>query len=290
MAKYIKSPQYLCLYFSKHIVDTTKFFDSINKVKLSGDKVILDLSELKHITAGAAVYLFALITDAQIEIRYNLFEIIWPSDDEIFELFRVSGLFKLLKPGGVNKFKNIFNDNSNFFCGTHKDVPVCKEVIKNRSRDETLSVLLDGALEETFVNINHHAYSKVNQKKVSWWCYFLMDEDEHGNYLNTTICDLGVTIPYTMRNYETFYSISTDSQKIAAAMTEAVSSTHIKGRGKGSADIQLPIEYNKCFNSCLFVYSGAGSYYKGSKELPIDFNLINRYPLQGTVLEWRLYY
>lgn len=291
MTIYVKSPQCLCLYFSEHIVDTTKFFDSLNREKLnSKKKVSVDLSELKHITAGAAVYLFALITDYQVEVKTNFFEIIWPKDKETLELFRLSGLFKLLKPGGINKFKDIFNDNTNFFCGTHKDVSLCKDVIRKRSRDETLSVLLDAALEETFVNINHHAYNNVNKKKISWWCYFLIKEDEEGNYLNATICDLGLTIPYTMRNYKTFYSMDTDSQKIAAAMTEAVTSTHIKGRGKGSADIQFPVEYKKCDNSCLFIYSGGGSYFKGGKSLPIDYGLINIYPLKGTVFEWRLYY
>jgi anti-anti-sigma regulatory factor len=296
MDNYIKSTRYLCLYRDECIIDTSKFFNKLYVIIFNNkkeNKITIDLSDLESITAGAAVYLFALVTDSQNNIKHNLFAIIWPTDKATKKLIVDTGLFKLLQSGCKNKLRKIFSDDSNFFCGKHKDIEKCKDVIRKRIGDDTLSVLLDSALQETFLNINHHAYNNVSKRKLTWWCYAVLDKDESGSYLSITVCDLGMTIPYTMRNVPTLYKVRTESESIETAMIERVTSTKDKDRGKGSSDIQSPINYTECENSYLFIHSGLGQYYMGKKKInagQINFNLLHGYKLFGTVLEWQLYY
>ncbi|MGR6861962.1 hypothetical protein ACU5EH_17510 [Aliivibrio salmonicida] len=294
MTEYIKSPNCLCLYRNESVIETNKFFFGINSsIRNKSKRIKIDLSDLRIITAGAAVYLFALLTYSQTDIRPNLFNIIWPKDKSVKKLIVDTGLFKLLQSQKKDKLQTIFNDDSSFFCGVHKDIDKCKDVIRKRIGCVELSVLLDSALQETFLNINHHAYENVSNRNITWWCYAVLGEDESGNYLSTTVCDLGMTIPYTMRDVKAMYKIRTESESISYAMIERMTSTNDKDRGKGSSDIQSPINYTECENSYLFINSGLGRYYMGKKKIDggvIDFNLINKYKLHGTVVEWRLYY
>ena len=112
-------------------------------------------------------------------------------------------------------------------------------------------------------------------------------------YLIATIVDRGIGIPYKIRKAFPHESLGfEDGDCISYAMKESISSTKENGRGKGSVNIKKPVILSKLTcDDLLLIVSNKSIYnfsYKDKVEVEETNSLINS--IQGTLIEWRLYY
>jgi hypothetical protein len=288
--KTVTSPKQLCFYQKNLIENTIEFFNKIESLsKNPSYAVTIDFSNLKYINSGTATYLFALVSAMQVYVSIEYFEIIQPQDKELKKVFSKTGLHAALKPGGKSKLKKLW-ENSDFLCGNNKDRTKFLAELRKRLSVTSLPPKLITAVKETLLNIHHHAYQgPTNILDYTWWCYFQTRTDKNGKYLAAVIIDRGSGIPFNIKNEFHLFKNQTDSACLKHAMTEFVTTTKEKGRGRGSKDIQSPISLNK--EDVLLIISDRVAYMycddtieNGKKT--IDLN--QRF--KGTLVEWKLYY
>lgn len=295
MNKYvIPAPTHLCLYDSAHVNHTIFFFNNISNITNKKDtiKVCIDFSQLIKLTAAAANYMFSFFTYFQIEKNNNILNFKLPKNPEMKRLFINAGFARAIRAGGIKKIENLWDDSS-FICGNNQDVSKLLTVIKQRSNMSNLPKKLTAAIRETLLNINHHAYNKdMSNETITWWCYFHLGDDESGKYLSAVIFDRGEGIPSRIRRAFPYQRNNFDDECISYAMIESVTSTKELGRGKGSVDMKNPIKFNNISTKDqLFVISLKGKYsyefIDGNDK--VDTGMLD-YALNGTMIEWILYY
>ncbi|MEZ8437600.1 hypothetical protein AB6D90_13995 [Vibrio splendidus] len=287
-------PESLCLY-DKHINEKTlKFFEQLEGLcKPDANQIKVDFSGLEFMSAAAANYLFAIFMYYQINLSNSLFTIRLPKNTKQRKLFIDSGLHRALKAGGTKKVKSLW-DSSDFLCGDHADRTKLLKTVKERCGVSPFPDKLATAIRETFLNVHHHAYSKMqNSTPLTWFCYFYVNEDENGRFLSIVVQDLGQGMVNSIKDAFPEYSAKSDKDCIQYAMTKSVSSTHIEGRGKGSFDIQKPLIFNRVKgNDNLYVMSGSGCYIFSVSDENKEFfshGALENY-IRGTLVEWTLYY
>ncbi|ELK8498923.1 hypothetical protein RV040_002419 [Vibrio alginolyticus] len=291
----ITSPGYLCLYGDETKDKTLSFFEELNSISMAKNikSILMDFSNLVYISAAAANYLFAIVVYHQVNINNSLYSFKLPKDPKQRQLFADSGLHEAIKAGGLGKVKRLWRSN-NFLCGNNSDVAKLLKVLKKRCGVSPLPEKLSLAIRETFLNIHHHAkYPYTSETPLTWFSYFYDSEDDDGRYLTITVQDLGQGIVESIRKAFIEYRDSNDSDCIEHAMTESVTSTHEKGRGKGSYDIHKPLIFNKNKgNDVLYVMSSKGSYsFEVSEQEEHTNKSTNlQHYIRGTLVEWTLYY
>jgi hypothetical protein len=289
----IAAPEVLCFYNSDFRSDTLEYFSIIEKYPKSKSHFItLDFTELKLMTAAVATYMFAMVSAQQIYISNNYFNLKLPRDKSAKELLIKSGLHVALKKGGTAKFKRLWKTSS-FLCGNQSNATKFLEVLRSRSSVSPLPTKLSGAFKDAFININHHAYGgPTSILSTTWWCYFYTKTDDTGRYLVAIIIDRGIGIPNKIKNKFPLWRLHEDKDCISHAMTESVTTTNEKGRGKGSKCIKKPIELNTLTRyDNLLILSGDGMFkytHSHNKEKIITRSL--DYTFKGTLIEWKLYY
>ncbi|CAH6811350.1 conserved hypothetical protein [Vibrio chagasii] len=290
----LQAPTSLCLYDQEHQNITLNFFSVLKSYCVPETKQItVDFSSLTYMSAAAANHLFAIFMYYQLNIDNNFFKLKLPQDKKLRDMFDKTGMHTALKSGGVKKVKKMWQ-NSDFLCGTNKDVPKLMQEIKKRCGVSPFPQKLNLAMRETLLNVHHHAYpSQVQNQVVTWFCYFYINEDENGRYLSTIIQDMGQGIVSSIKKGFPDFKYVSDSSCIAHAMTRKVSGTREEGRGKGSFDMMKPLIFNKLKgNDILYVISNSGSYTfevtGEDKHMVTSGQLANQ--LHGTMIEWTLYY
>ena len=153
---------------------------------------------------------------------------------------------------------------------------------------------LYGACIEATKNVIRHAYCeknniiKVAHQKEAWWCFSQIKD----NRLIVIVCDLGVTIPYTlpknMPNLISFlqrknFNELSDSQMIFSAIQYSRSRTENFNRGNGLNKIA---EIAKIKNGIVSIQSrhGCVTCRENSSYYNIDFKI----PVLGTIIYWSL--
>lgn len=153
---------------------------------------------------------------------------------------------------------------------------------------------LYGACIEATNNVARHAYCEKNSiiqvahQKEAWWCFSQIKN----NKLVVIVCDLGVTIPYTLpKNMpdltsflqkKNFYELS-DSQMIFSAIQYSRSRTENLNRGNGLNKIA---EIAKIKNGMVSIQSRHGSV--TCSENSGYYNRDFKVPIFGTIIYWSL--
>lgn len=274
----VKFPQKLCIYSPDHRDVCLWLFNELQK-NASKKSIILDFSKMVEITASGAVALFARVTSLQILTGNDaLFTIIQPKEQRARKLFKQSGLYDALRPGGKRKLDKLWDSNIKFRSGFNQE----------KHLDPTLELIgsltktphrLKEAINEAILNIHQHAYADAASARGAslikrWWQYCYLDRDN--NRFVFVISDLGRTIPSSFG-----VTSGTHANAIAYAMQKGVSSTGHPWRGKGSQDIKEPIHPKT--EDKLIVVSGLGLYvYNSNNEVLTDLNI----PYMGTLIAW----
>ena len=291
----VTAPKVLCLYdLNENNTNIYyKFLEQLDKLP-KNNFVQLDLSNVERVSAAAALYLFAHVIGRQLYISNNFYKFKLPKNPNVVSVFKSTGLDTVLKPGGTKKIKKLWqNDKIQFLCGNNNDVPNFLKRIRTLTGHSVLPQNLGTALKETFLNINHHAYSgPSNLVHVTWFSYFHQSEDANGKYLAALIADRGIGIPTTIRKSFSKFRYQKDCYCIEKAMLQGVTSTNEMGRGQGSVNIQRPVQLAEIDQKdSLLIISGKGQFELEKKihELNVKMKEMEC-SIIGSILEWRLYY
>lgn len=291
---YIKAPDVLCLYRSEFHDLTLAFFDEFDRrVFIESSYVELDFSDVQNITAAAALVLFAKITRCQSCLPVGMFRfpdrvisLIPPKDKDVKGKFVGSGLWAAIKPGGQKKLERLWDDWSNPYKTGNDPSRQIEDIIGNlRQSFGVLPNKIIGALQESYLNIAHHAYETFKEEPHfsgfmvgRWWQYANLNQKT--GKLAIIIYDMGVGIPATLRSIQKGVS---DCSSIKHAMKPGVTRFNKQGRGRGFSDIKRPIDTNTSAEY-LLIFSGRGEVaYNSGKTIR---ETSHTYDIGGTLLEW----
>lgn len=290
----VKAPEVLCIYREEYHDETLAFLDEFDTYIFNEFLYVeLDLSEVKEITAAAALVLFAKVTRCQsclpagaYRFPDQVISIIHPKMKAVKARFVSSGLWAAIKPGGQKKLERLWSDWDNPY-KTGNDPSRQFEDIIGHLRQEfgVLPTRIVGALQECYLNIAHHAYesfkadSGFNEFMIGRWWQYASINPVSGK-MAIIIYDMGAGIPATIRSIQGGVS---DCTSIQYAMRPGVTRFNIQGRGKGFSDIKRPIDSNASAEY-LLVYSGRGEVaYKSGQILKEDSHT---HSIGGTLIEW----
>ncbi|WP_312392070.1 hypothetical protein [Pseudomonas sp.] len=291
---YIKSPEVLCLYREEYHDQFLLFcHDFETRVFNNMLYVELDFSDLREITAAATVVLFAKITKCQSCVSSGVFrfpdrviEIKPPKDKRVKSIFVGSGLWSAIKPGGQKKLERLWSDWGNPYKTGNDPSSQFQFVIANfRKVFGVLPKRIVGAVQESYLNIAHHAYENLSENDRHdefmagrWWQY--ASADRKTGKMVIIIYDMGSGIPDTIRSIQRGV---TDCNCIKYAMNPGVTRFNVQGRGRGFSDIKRPIDSNASAEY-LLVYSGKGEVVYKSGRIEKEVSHVET--IGGTLLEW----
>lgn len=247
--------------------------------------VILDLSQTTHITAGAAVMMFAEVTRAQLITGIpDIVTIIRPQNKAVWSLIRNSGLWDAIRPGGQKKLDSLWDLNCPFASGNDPTTHLAPTLNTFRAIRPDLPERFDSAIQETILNVVHHAYH-YNQKAAidhlgtRWWQYACITQSD----VRFTICDLGIGIP-TKISFSPEHQHLSHADCIKKAMEEGYSTLKQRGRGHGSKDLKRPVDNTDAEALSIFSNNGIYSYLQDQPLWLGDRPAC----LPGTVVEWKM--
>ena len=295
------APQYLCLYSSEHALSSINFLESI--VPRDGYKPELlnvDLTQIKGITAAAALILFAQVSYLKIFSGYpDIVRVIPPRDPIQKRNFFSSGLRNALSKGASSGLDQLLTSGSAF--STSANAAHANEHTQQMVRERNPGIRGDvmAAATELMLNVWHHAYDfpggqyVVTRTGRRFWQYVVCEN----NSLDYLIYDRGQGIPTTLD--EIYPSDESGGEpveielmapganraayrdfiRISNAFMPGVSRSPKGGRGNGSIRIKRPVEStssaidfdgrlsdNLLGLNYLFVLSGEGRYLYYGKE------------------------
>jgi hypothetical protein len=283
----VKAPKNLCIYTKDNHLSTQTFINEFENHIFEHHKyVTLDFSETERITAAAALYLAASInycqncSPHQITFKDQVIAYKLPSKSIRQSLFVDTGIWDIIRPGGITKLERIMKDmTSPFKTGNRPDEQFGDVLTWLSERNIPPRKKLFSAVQEAYLNVKQHAYPEEGTHEFlsnRWWQYAIIKE----NQFVFLLYDRGVGIPYNVG--KTDPKIIIDDQRIKAAMTEGWTSTGEPGRGRGSKDIQNPVSIS-ANNDKLLILSGSGRYVYRNEETNIH-SLAKRF--NGTLIEW----
>ncbi|WP_462180197.1 hypothetical protein [Pseudoalteromonas gelatinilytica] len=247
-------------------------------IQNEGIPVVVDLSDVKKITACGATVLFSSISLCQLETSNSfIIKVIPPTDSYAQSLFRRSGLWDAIRPGTLRKLDKLWDVKSNFQSGNDPD----------RHLDPTLEILqenlnckfpdkLKEAINEAYNNIVRHAYPKEGSD-TRWWQYSYINRET--NKLVFCIADRGIGIPLSFKNIEQ----GSATKLISHAMIKGNTSTLKPYRGKGSWTMQKPVVKDIKHKLIIVSENGVYKYVDPDKELEL-YSLGSSF--KGTLLAW----
>jgi len=290
----LTAPPKLCVYDPDAMCDTFEFFNEmLNQAVLNRNRTHLDLSNVKKMTAGAALRLFAEVSAAQMATKMGeIITVTAPSAPHLANRFVDTGLTAALKPGTVGKLQRLWATDSDFKSGTNPAdciIPT-REILKRNH--QTPPEPLITAISEAMLNTTQHAYREYEQVQSElegrWWQYCFV----HDNMLNFLISDFGLGVPESLRKNSVMpdaaplltQPIMEDKDLIAYAMKKGVSRLGGRGRGQGSEDMKRPALRS---NDNLLIISGNGQYlFSAGDDVPQLKTL--PFSIRGTFIEWSL--
>lgn len=281
----LTAPSKVCLYDPESCAPTIRFLESIYDAAARRERrIIVDLSDVIHITAAAAVVLFANVTAAQIVTKYPpIATVLYPAQKEARRLMVECGLRAALQQGGEKKLDRLWKMPNRYLSGCEPDADRLR--IIERIEHEIGVPLSDDvtrAIGEAVLNVAHHAYYGIEELDPTtaklgrrWWQWYQPSQDRFG----FVIYDRGVGIP---RSFMHKALGKTDQYLVESAMTAGQSRHHGEGRGFGSEDLKLPVQCQSSTN--LLVLSGEARYAYTPGGVQRAHNLGIK--LSGTLFEW----
>ena len=153
------------------------------------------------------------------------------------------------------------------------------------------SDLYGGCVEAT-KNVNRHAYIDnfreipICTEKETWWCFSQVKDEK----LNIVVCDLGVSIPYTLPHHKPklyrflrLFRKTSDADLIEGAINSPTSRSGESFRGNGLPKIA---EIAKVNGGSLTIHSRRGVVHYRGTEPAKKTNF--KTPLNGTIIAWSL--
>ncbi|MCF9000527.1 MULTISPECIES: hypothetical protein [Pseudomonas syringae group] len=291
----VLAPNIICLYKAEAVELTLKFFHTFEDQIFNGRAYVhLDFSRVEEISAAAALMLFAKVTRCQCTVSTLYFKdpdkvvtFTLPVNKHARSLFRDTGLYSAIKPGGYKKLQRLWDDvNSPFRSGSDPSSEMAFVIGLLKSQFKSMPNQIVAAVQETYLNIAHHAYERFKRDGEfpfsgfmigRWWQYAVRNK----NKITIIIYDMGSGIPSSMTGISMFPGA--DSDEIHNAMQTGVTSSGIKGRGMGFDNIKRPIDLNASAEY-LGVYSGRGRViYRAGRQ---PENRDHRLSVGGTLIEW----
>lgn len=303
----ITSPDNLCIYLREYYEETYGFMQKINQLALNDDKlVIVDLSNVKNITAAASLLLFATINTCQLTAENpNQVRCIFPSiklNPEGHRYIVKTGLSRALHSGSISKLDDLVQSGVLFQSETNPSKHMrhtAERLIKDSEMSSDQFQLITSAIAEAMLNVYHHAYknpkndkeiAKVKQSIVQsigerWWqCGW---HDPKSNKWVFIICDIGIGIPGSYVGQDQALSTEAAAVAMEAAFTQGNSRFIGQGRGNGSEDMKRAIGTGCSQSETLLVYSGGIKYIFGSELKEPDIVPLEKF-FNGTLVEWTL--
>ena len=290
----VKAPEVICLYREEYHDETLAFLDEFDTYVFNDLLYVeLDFSEVREITAAAALVLFAKITRCQSCLPVGAFRfpdqvisIVPPKLKSTKAKFVATGLWAAIKPGGQKKLERLWGDWNNPYKTGNDPSRQFEDVIGHLKQGfGVLPKRIVGALQESYLNIAHHAYEAFkedpgfNEFMVGRWWQYANISPITGK-MAIIIYDMGAGIPATIRSIQGGVS---DCSCIQYAMRPGVTRFNVQGRGKGFSDIKRPIDSNASAEY-LLVYSGKGEVVYKSGQILKEYT--HTHSMGGTLLEW----
>lgn len=298
-APIITAPEILCVYDDMKVDQTLAFFDKVSTLVQYGP-VILDLKDLKKITAAASLMLFAIVNEIQLKYeKPKIISCLFPRIDKNPDGYKCvirSGLSKALHSGTKDRLQDLVNTSSYYQSSDDADrhskitADLLTAKLSLKQRGEFI-LTLSAALGEAMLNVRHHAYDDKNYSDLvskigyRWWQCAWYDAERRK--IKFIIYDIGMGIAksYISGNHDPF--LYTEAHAIGEALTQGHSKFRNTERGNGSEDLKLPVGAH---NETLLVYSGQAKYiYKGPMDNPRTEMVPSSYKARGTLIEWSLF-
>jgi hypothetical protein len=305
----LKPPNELCIYNSSKAGPSFAFFDKINELAVKkGNQLLIDLSDVKEITAAASLVLFATANTAQLWAKTSnnvLFR--FPREEKNPEGYLCiikTGLARALHSGSEEKLRDLVVKGIFFQSSTNPAahlISTLKFLTKEVDFTDDQMMLLSSGISEAMLNVSHHAYKDpLNNNKDAihkskewlverigerWWqCAWYDELDKSWVFI---ICDLGIGIPKSFKNKNYIDSVFEVPGYLRDAFTLGASRYDGGGRGNGSEDMKRLITSFGSYEESLLVYSGGAQYYFSSKMTTPNIDHLSHY-FHGTLIEWTL--
>lgn len=300
------APERLSIYGMGSKKDDSVYSESVNFINsfrrsCDLEKVIIDFSKTKHITAPIVLMLYAVLDDFNDENRAKIKLIYSKEEHRVNRLIKASGFAALCRG---SKIKPDFSGEKPLSVvsgvgGKYRDEIVDfiqSRAYKNSMNAETEFVFGD-AVQETINNVRLHAYPDTEDASKRWWLLCEVIKQQ----LFLTIYDRGIGIPKTvtdrdwfLQSFESEYPEEykevleevtkvgvekgvlaplklklyqfkkwNDPQLVYLSMLGDISGTKKKKHGQGSKSIKALVKETK--QGKLWVYSNAGLYFLEDK-------------------------
>ena len=252
--------------------------DSLKKVNLEFDNLIVDLNNIKFLDTDDLVALACLL-DSFFNAGKKI-EFINGDDSLLCHLENIK--FKNYWNSNFNRDKFTVTNNATTLCLWH----ISKTMITDYTtyatqyynsifKDKDL-VPLSSNLTEVFNNIFDHSFSSVNG-------YVITEYFSDKNILSFSVCDFGIGIAESLNKYYTEKGEKTliDSEAIKKSLVTGVS-THStpQNRGFGLGNV---LDFTENFNGYLCIYSNNGYLEKRAGE---DYSLMTtNFNFLGTLVK-----
>lgn len=295
-----KQKIFLSINFPKEISITGKYrgetLNSIERIKQyitnGGKKIYLDFSHTKKIIAAGMIAIYAELHNIKNVFPNIKFRCEKRSSSKVKQVLTQIGIYRLCGQKCFTK-KPTRSDVIHWRVCSGVGV-ICEQIDKVISEKELSLVSqvgdIYGGCTEATKNALRHAYPEtrlgipVAHDKSGWWCFSQVKD----NRLTVVVCDLGVSIPYTLPlNFPDILTklkklgANTDADIIAGALKRPRSRSGETYRGNGLPKMMEVAS----IGGALSIYSRCGVV----SALGTDIRTENyRNPLRGTIISWSL--
>ena len=279
-------------FFPEHADGTIELTGKIRGAMSAGDRVLVDFSSTKLITAAGLVYLYSELH--QLLIQYGPKTVIISSlglGRMVKFHLRESGLLKLVnrQPEPKGRMLPIIAGEDDDHLDEIVRYLILEAVLHKQlgaMKPAEAEKLAGEAIKEAMLNVKYHAYPNSADKR--WWVMASIHQAE----LHIALCDRGVGIPKTLPRKTWFEGLrdqvplNDDAEMIRAAMEYSRTSDSLaEGRGLGGKDIQqLVLGRGK---GHLTIVSGMG-HYRLSGESSEETIARIKLDVSGTVIQWSI--
>lgn len=303
----LQAPKTICIYRPETTSSTYAFLKDINRIVLrDGNWLTIDLSKVEKITAAASVLLFATINTCQLmSDSPAVIRCIFPKNDQNVDGHRYivkTGLSRALSSGTTEKLKDLTKSQI-FYQSSDKATEILFPTLQLLTRETALTEsqlhLLIAGISEAMLNVQHHAYKKINcDKQIDpvkldivksigerWWqCAWYDSTQEAWIFI---ICDIGLGVVETYSRALKHIGLSIEaSTALKNAFLVGNSRFVGSGRGNGSEDMKRPVEQGA--REQLLVYTSGYRYlYRTGMNEP-EITTQEDY-FHGTLIQWTLY-
>lgn len=299
------APVSINYYNNRDFEVTNKFLSNLRDCVLKNNRVYIDFSLTKNISAAAMLSFLAEVDVLTKKSKFGLNAISFshPKEKKIESILNQVGFYDLLrKPkreteryDDVTFWKYTSGSCSEPLLAKGMMVEIKKELERNSSKK------LYRGFTEAMSNSVEHAYiddlmHTENDETAKWWTFAGI----HEKHLTVVICDKGVGIPSTLPKTQGVSVLNKIFKKLGVSLANVKDSTYIKAsttlqetrtgelnRGKGLNDIKSVID--SIGDGFMGIFSSKGRYiYKGKtgniNEVLKDY----KSSVNGTIIEWTI--